>query len=134
ARFDKSVNQFVYSFKKADGVQTSNITFVGVINVGKNSRITYSIQAQQTEDGKQRVFTTELKMDAVIKTRKVEGELEIVYALKKTDGKVSENLLAIKGAFKFDKASLEIVFVYQASGKNRTISFGGKLTLHNTTP
>jgi hypothetical protein len=129
ATFKKSINQFVYSFKKADGVQTSKITFAGVLNIGKNSRISYSIQAQKSNDGKDSVLSTELKMDAVIKTRKVEGGVEIAYALKKKNGDVSDNVLTIKGAFKFDKASLEIVFAYKANGKNRTITFGGKLTL-----
>ncbi len=131
ATFDKSFNQFVYEFEKSDGETKCSLKFAGLINVGKDSRITYSISAQK-KDGKEKILSSEIKINAVMVTKKVEGAVELNYAFMKKDGKPSENVLSIGGSFKFDKASLQILFAYSSNGKSRNIFFGGKLTLNST--
>jgi hypothetical protein len=131
ATFNRTINQFQFEFQKADGVTNCKLTLAGLINVGKDSRITYAISAQK-QGGTQKVFASEIKIAAVMVTDNIDAALEIKYAFMKKDGTVSQNELTISGQFKFDKASLQIVFRYSAQGKSRSIFFGGKLKLDST--
>lgn len=128
ATFDKTINQFVYSFEKSDGSTKCSLTLVGLINVGKDSKITYSISVQK-QDGKEKVLSSVIQLNAVMVTDKLEGSLDVKYTFLKKDGSETENVLSIGGKFKFDKATLQIVFQYKSVGKTRNIFFGGKLDL-----
>lgn len=138
ARFNTSINQFVYEFDKGNGTETTSIRLVGHLAIGKDSSITYSFQSQK-EDGKERVRASQFTIGAELKTEKFEGAVEITYAVKNKNGVTTDKTLSIGGSFSFlkGKAPFQLLFLFEmrktATGGpvNSQIMFGGELKLTN---
>lgn len=136
ARFDKTINQFVYEFDKGDGTETTSIRLVGHVSIGKNSSITYSFESQ-TEDGKERTRSSQFTIDAELKTDKFEGAIEVTYAVKNKNGQTTDRTLSIGGKFSFvkGKAPFQLIFLFEMKKSvtggvtSSQITFSGTLKL-----
>jgi len=138
ARFDKIINQFVYEFDRGDGTETTSIRLVGHIAFGKNSSITYSFQSQ-TENGVERVRSSQFTIDAELQVGKVEGAISVTYKIKNKTGVTTDRTLSIGGKFSFLKGSsiFQLAFVFEMKKTvtggvvSSQIMFGGGLKLSN---
>lgn len=136
ARFDKTINQFVYEFDKGDGTETTSIRLVGHVSIGKNSSITYSFESQ-TDDGKERTRSSQFTIDAELKTDKFEGAVEVTYAVKNKNGQTTDRTLSIGGSFSFikGKAPFQLTFLFEmkktvtGGATSSQITFSGKVKL-----
>lgn len=136
ARFDNTINQFVYEFDKGDGTETTSIRLVGHVSIGKNSSITYSFESQ-TDEGKERTRTSQFTIDAELKTNKFEGAVEVTYAVKNKNGQTTDKTLSISGTFSFikGKAPFQLIFLFEmkktvtGGTTSSQITFSGKIKL-----
>lgn len=139
ARFDKTINQFVYEFDKGDGTETTSIRLVGHVSIGKNSSITYSFQSQK-ESGKEVVRSSQFIIGAELKTEKFEGAVELTYAVKNKNGVTTDKTLSIGGKFSFlkGKAPFQLLFLFKmqntktGSAVSSQVTFSGELKLSNS--
>lgn len=139
ARFDKSINQFVYEFDKGDGTETTSIRLVGHVSIGKDSSITYAFQSQK-ESGKELVRSSQFTINAQLKTDKFEGAVEVTYAVKDKNGVTTDKTLSIGGKFSFlkGKAPFQLLFVFKMTktttqtAVSSQITFSGELKLSNS--
>jgi hypothetical protein len=138
ARFDRSINQFVYEFDKQNGTERTSIRLVGHVAIGKDSSITYSFESQK-EDGVERVRASRFSIAAEMKTEKFEAAVAITYAVKNKNGITTDKTLSIAGKFAFlkGKAPFQLMFVFEMKKSvtdkavSSQIMFSGTLVLTN---
>ncbi len=114
---NRSINQFMYQYDKQN--HTFGIQFVGMLQVGDDLQLTYSIDRQVSQQGQQQVAATTFTIGLVLNKKNVSGDIE--FFIKKTGGTIGTTTIGISGNWtaKLGANQLTVGFTFaQVRGPN----------------